>query len=165
MRLPFTILRRPRNPYRSLKEDYWMSDKPLVQQALAAELADILLKIPDPLPPSSFSRDFGVPSSTNGMASIDSGTDSYSPRSQHHSDTRAQNGQVLYACSAFHQRLIHSLDKQRLVPIALYRTQFNPPFRGRSVMVSRTVPLDPLHVSSLTDPLFYLHRALQSLGP
>ena len=25
-----------------------MSDKPLVQQALAAELADILLKIPDP---------------------------------------------------------------------------------------------------------------------
>ena len=34
--------------YRALKEGYWMSDKPLVQQALATELADILLKIPDP---------------------------------------------------------------------------------------------------------------------
>ena len=30
------------------EEGYWMSDKPLVQQALATELADILLKIPDP---------------------------------------------------------------------------------------------------------------------
>jgi len=30
------------------EEGYWMSDKPLVQQALATELADILLQIPDP---------------------------------------------------------------------------------------------------------------------
>ena len=34
--------------YCALEEGYWMSDKPPVQQALATELADILLKIPDP---------------------------------------------------------------------------------------------------------------------
>lgn len=34
--------------YCAPEEGYWMSDKPLVQQALATELADILLKIPDP---------------------------------------------------------------------------------------------------------------------
>lgn len=37
---------------------FWMSDKPLVQQALATELAEILLKIPDPSSSLLFLRGF-----------------------------------------------------------------------------------------------------------
>ena len=37
-----------KNAHYLLEEGFWMSDKPLVQQALASELADILLKISDP---------------------------------------------------------------------------------------------------------------------
>ena len=37
-----------KSTYCVLKEGFWMSDKPLVQQALATELSEILLKIPDP---------------------------------------------------------------------------------------------------------------------
>ena len=49
MRLPTRRLSITHNDAdRALEEGYWMSDKPLVQQALAAELADILLRIPDP---------------------------------------------------------------------------------------------------------------------
>ena len=44
----FPISHPCQGAYRVLEEGYWMSDKPLVQQALATELADILLKIPDP---------------------------------------------------------------------------------------------------------------------
>ena len=49
VRLPTDRLSIARkDAYCTLEEGYWMSDKPLVQQALATELADILLKIPDP---------------------------------------------------------------------------------------------------------------------
>jgi uncharacterized protein YdaU (DUF1376 family) len=49
VRFPISHLHTTRRgAYCALEEGYWMSDKPLVQQALATELADILLKIPDP---------------------------------------------------------------------------------------------------------------------
>ena len=48
----------PESAYCSLEEGYWMSDKPLVQQALAVELADIVLKIPDPSSSLTFLKGF-----------------------------------------------------------------------------------------------------------
>ena len=46
MRLPFSIHRRKANLTKIIFHiGFWMSDKPLVQQALATEIADILLAI------------------------------------------------------------------------------------------------------------------------
>jgi hypothetical protein len=77
-----------------------MSDKPLVQQALTAELTDTVLNILDPSSSLLFLKCFGKPSSVNGTASIVVMT------------VRSQDGQVLYADSASRQRLLHFLDRK-----------------------------------------------------
>ena len=94
----------------ALEEGYWMSDKPLVQQALATELADILLKIPDPSSSLLFLKGFWqtVVREWNGIdrlrwvltqiRSIFCGL-------THH----AQDGQVLYVDPAFRQCLFRSV--------------------------------------------------------
>jgi hypothetical protein len=95
------------------KEGYWMSDKPLVQQALAAELADTVHNILDTSSSLLLPKCFGTLSSVNGTASIVSGTERPQPWILTYVMTvRSQNAQVLYADSAFRQRLLHSLDKR-----------------------------------------------------
>jgi hypothetical protein len=90
-----------------------MSDKPLVQQALAAELADIVLNILDPSSSLLFLKGFGTPSSVNGTASTVSGTERPQPWILTAIMTvRSQNGQVPYADSAFRQYLLHVFDKK-----------------------------------------------------
>ena len=53
-----TYLPPVKNSHRTWEEGYWMSDKPPVQQALATELAEIILKIPDPTSSLLFLKGF-----------------------------------------------------------------------------------------------------------
>ena len=85
------------------EEGYWMSDKPLVQQALATELADILLKIPDPSSSLLFLKGFWQ-TIVHEWLGIDRlrWADRNLNLNPHSCLTyRTQNGQVLHVDSAF----------------------------------------------------------------
>ena len=114
-----------------------MSDKPLVQQALATELADILLKIPDPSSSLLFLKGFWqtVIREWHGIDRLRWTDHNLKFASSFWLTYRAQDGQVLYVDSAFRQRLLHSVDQEWMVSAPLRGIQFYSPFPWRSFVV------------------------------
>ena len=103
------------------EEGYWMSDKPLVQQALATELADILLKIPDPSSSLLFLKGFWqtVVREWHGIDRLRWADHTFDIVPSLWLTCRTQDGQVLYVDSTFRQRLLRSFDQEWMVSTPL----------------------------------------------
>ena len=111
-----------------------MSDKPLVQQTLAREIAEIVLSIPRTSGSLAFLRGFweATVREWSGIDHLRSVALFCRPVCTLRS---LQHGQILHACPAIHKRVFPVADARKMGVVSMRRVQHHSDAKGRSVMV------------------------------